>query len=87
MLALLSGVALRLTGHGEAARVLWIATLAGVIVPLACAIASTLQGALAQEVIDVAAILNGLRALGGPDGARPARAAMLRPPRPYRREA
>jgi hypothetical protein len=28
-----------------------------------------LQGAIAQEVIDVAAILNGLRALGGHDGS------------------
>ena len=37
-----------------------------------------LQGAIAQEVIDVAAILNGLRALGGEDGARPARAALTR---------
>ena len=37
-----------------------------------------LQGAIAQEVIDVAAILNALRALGSRDGRRPAGPAMLR---------
>jgi|tagenome__1003787_1003787.scaffolds.fasta_scaffold20937184_2 heavy metal translocating P-type ATPase len=37
-----------------------------------------LQGAIAQEVIDIAAILNGLRALGGENGRRVARAALVR---------
>jgi heavy metal translocating P-type ATPase len=56
-------------GMGLSAVLMVVAALGGI---------APLQGAIAQEVIDVAAILNGLRALGGRDGRRPTRGAMLR---------
>ena len=59
-------------GMGLSAVLMVIAAFGGI---------APLQGALAQEVIDVAAILNGLRALGGRDGLQPARAARVRRPR------
>ena len=51
---------------------------AGLMVVAAFGGIAPLQGAIAQEVIDVAAILNGLRALGGRDGAHHARSGVLR---------
>jgi len=56
-------------GMGLSAVLMVVAAFGGI---------APLQGALAQEVIDVAAILNGLRALGGRDGLQPARAARIR---------
>ena len=47
-------------GMGLSAVLMVIAAFGGI---------TPLQGAIAQEVIDVAAILNGLRALGGHDGS------------------
>jgi heavy metal translocating P-type ATPase len=47
-------------GMGLSAVLMVVAALGGI---------APLQGALAQEAIDVAAILNGLRALGGRDGS------------------
>ena len=55
-------------GMGLSAVLMVVAAFGGI---------TPLQGAIAQEVIDVAAILNGLRALGGRDGGRPAGGAML----------
>ena len=55
-------------GMGLSAVLMVVAAFGGI---------TPLQGAIAQEVIDVAAILNGLRALGGRDGGRPASGAML----------
>jgi heavy metal translocating P-type ATPase len=48
-------------GMGLSAVLMVVAAFGGI---------APLQGALAQEAIDVAAILNGLRALGGRDGSR-----------------
>ena len=56
-------------GMGLSAVLMVVAAFGGI---------APLQGAIAQEVIDVAAILNGLRALGGRDGGRLTRGAMLR---------
>ena len=56
-------------GMGLSAVLMIVAAFGGI---------APLQGAIAQEVIDVAAILNGLRALGGRDGGRPTSGAMLR---------
>ena len=47
-------------GMGLSAVLMVVAAFGGI---------TPLQGAIAQEVIDVAAILNGLRALGGHDGS------------------
>jgi heavy metal translocating P-type ATPase len=56
-------------GMGLSAVLMVVAAFGGI---------APLQGALAQEVIDVAAILNGLRALGGRDGAHRARSGVAR---------
>jgi P-type E1-E2 ATPase len=58
-------------GMGLSAVLMVVAALGGI---------APLPGALAQEAIDVAAILNGLRALGGRDGSRRL-PALLRGPR------
>jgi P-type E1-E2 ATPase len=56
-------------GMGLSAVLMIVAAFGGI---------APLQGAIAQEVIDVAAILNGLRALGAGTGSRPARTALVR---------
>jgi heavy metal translocating P-type ATPase len=56
-------------GMGLSAVLMVVAAFGGI---------TPLQGALAQEVIDVAAILNGLRALGGRDATQRATAVMRR---------
>ncbi len=55
-------------GMGLSAALMVVAAFGGI---------SPLHGALAQEAIDVAAILNGLRALGGRDGSRRVAAVVL----------
>jgi heavy metal translocating P-type ATPase len=55
-----------LVGMGLSAALMVVAAFGGI---------APLQGAIAQEVIDVAAILNGLRALNSHAGRRPGRAA------------
>ena len=57
-------------GMGLSAVLMIVAAFGGI---------TPLQGALAQEAIDVAAILNGLRALGGHDGSRRLPALLTRP--------
>jgi P-type E1-E2 ATPase len=57
-------------GMGLSAVLMVVAAFGGI---------TPLRGALAQEAIDVAAILNGLRALGGRDGSR--RLPLLQRPR------
>jgi heavy metal translocating P-type ATPase len=59
-------------GMGLSAVLMVIAAFGGI---------TPLHGALAQEAIDVAAILNGLRALGGGRGARSASIHLSRPQR------
>jgi cation transport ATPase len=56
-------------GMGASAALMVVAALGGI---------SPLQGAIAQEVIDVAAILNGLRAMNDHGARRPVRAALGR---------
>ena len=57
-------------GMGLSALLMVVAAFGGI---------APLQGALAQEAIDVAAILNGLRALGGRDGSHRLPALLRRP--------
>ena len=59
-------------GMGLSAVLMVVAAFGGI---------TPLQGAIAQEVIDVAAILNGLRALGGRDGSSRVQRAGRRPTR------
>ena len=63
-----------IVGMGLSAVLMIVAAFGGI---------TPLQGALAQEAIDVAAILNGLRALGGRDGSAPA-AGSASPPHAHR---
>ena len=60
-MALVCGLVLRLAGEGRAAHALWFVTLAGVIVPLAIAIARRMShGQLGADVIALLAIAGSL---------------------------